>query len=141
MLMKAIFNAPQPRNDVTGHRKGSDQHDNADQWNHDNATVKDKTATKKQRLDNPPTISIGTLKSCLPFIIPDTQQTRLVAAAAIVCIAAVKSFQLIPGLCMKLAIDAQSEDTFDGRMQRAILACALMFAGRVGHASSNSVRK
>lgn len=75
-----------------------------------------------------------TLCFCLPFIIPDTPFLRLVGALSIICITGYKACLLIPGLSMKIAVDALTSSDVQTRQRIPMLAMMLYLLGRIGGA-------
>lgn len=75
-----------------------------------------------------------TLRFCFPFIMPDTPFLRFIGALSILCITAYKACLLIPGLSMKIAVDALASPDEQIRQNSPIFAMFLYLAGRIGAA-------
>lgn len=75
-----------------------------------------------------------TLRFCLPFIIPDTPFLRFIGGLSIVCITGYKACLLIPGLSMKIAVDALASSDSHIREKTPMFAMMLYLAGRIGGA-------
>lgn len=73
----------------------------------------------------------ATLQFCKPFIVPKTQSLRLIGFFAMFCITGYKASLLLPGLAMKIAVDALSEGDSMSSISKAEWGLTLFFFGRV----------
>ncbi|PXF47708.1 ABC transporter B family member 6 [Gracilariopsis chorda] len=71
-----------------------------------------------------------TMTFCLPFIMPNTLRLKIYTVLAILCITGYKACLLIPGLSMKIVVDALASDDKRIRSHRPILGLLLFLGGR-----------
>lgn len=98
-----------------------------------------KSVSKTQSQDSQPNVKEPlsfrkTMRFCLPYIIPHTSFLRFVGAMSIVSITAYKACLLIPGLSMKVAVDAIGSEDPNIRTRVPVFAVLIFLLGRVGGA-------
>ncbi len=74
---------------------------------------------------------LDTLRYCVPFMVPDSRHSALVAVSCVVCILIAKVFHLAMGVFMKLAVDSLSSPDIAVRRNGPIKAALLFLGGRI----------
>lgn len=92
--------------------------------------------------DKPGPLSFGkTLCFCWPYIVPHTPVLRFIGAMSVVSITAYKACLLVPGLSMKMAVDAINSDDPVTRTHVPIIAVLIFLLGRVGGAIFGQIQE